>query len=360
MTQGNPAKSASEAVVEEYFDSIVQCMEQEKSTEAVEMIEKVLIAGVADIRLIGYFLYIHFANHGIKSFTETLPLLTSLFNDHWSLLRPLNKTEKHVQNSLNWYFSEVLFKLRHIEKLQKGGHPHPLWKKSLEMGKVELDHLTTILHAFKQFFLEKWPQTSTKDKLLHLVKKIDELIPLIEERLKLDNKEKAPPQEEPATSLTEDSSFEEIAQHAQMQEESFDNDSSQEDFSWYRNQEDPPIFNEAQDTVQHEHHFEIPPHIPEENDYLEKLENFLQKLKVFETFISQNDYLKAAVVARDIDHLIDTFDPLNYFPKLFAKYFALFAKHVAALSDQYEKRDSLQVKALEKLYRADIEMFIHW
>lgn len=358
--QGNPAKSTSEAIVEEHFDFIVQCMEQEKLTEAQEMIEKVLVAGVADIRLIGYFLYIHFTNHGIKSFTETFPLLSSLFNDHWDLLRPLNKTEKHVQNSLSWYFSEVLYKLRHIEKLHKAGQIHPIWEKSIRIGREELDDLTTSLQTFKQFFLEKWPQASTKDKLLHLSKKIDELKPLIEERLKPDIKEKTPPQEEPAISLTEDSPFEETAQHAQMQEESFDDDSSQEDFSWYSHQEDPPIFDEAKDTAQREQFSEILPNIHENDDHLEKLENFLQKLKVFETFISQNDYLKAAVVARDIDHLIDTFDPLNYFPKLFARYFALFAKHVAALSDQYEKRDSLQVKALEKLYRADIDMFIHW
>jgi hypothetical protein len=94
--------------------------------------------------------------------------------------------------------------------------------------------------------------------------------------------------------------------------------------------------------------------------FIESLDNLSRKLKIFEALIENDDYLKAAVVANDIDHLIENFDPLSYFPKLFAKYFSIFAKHVTALTEQYEKKDSLQVRALVKLYRTDLKMFLDW
>jgi hypothetical protein len=94
--------------------------------------------------------------------------------------------------------------------------------------------------------------------------------------------------------------------------------------------------------------------------FIESLDNLSRKLKIFEALIEKNDYLKAAVIANDIDYSIQNFDPLSYFPKLFAKYFSICAKHVAALTEQYEKKESLQVKALVNLYRTDLEMFLDW
>lgn len=68
--------SSSEEVVEEYFDEIVNYIEQEKTDEAAKLIEKVFGKGAPDIRLIVYYFYSHFTNHGIKSFMEIFPLIT--------------------------------------------------------------------------------------------------------------------------------------------------------------------------------------------------------------------------------------------------------------------------------------------
>ena len=86
----------------------------------------------------------------------------------------------------------------------------------------------------------------------------------------------------------------------------------------------------------------------------------ISKFQAFEALISKKHYLKATIVAEDIDRFIESFDALNYFPKLFAKYFSLLAEHVPALSEQDVRKESLQVRALEKLYRTNLEMFIEW
>ncbi len=342
---------------EDQFDQVVTFIEQDKINEAAGIIEQVFGKGIPDIRLIVYYFYAHFSHHGIKSFIEIFPGMISIVNEHWEVLCPQNRKDKHVQSSLNWFFSQILIKLKYAEKLYGTGKINSLWKKSvLEVTPDELNHLITIANEFKNFFIEKWPKSSTKERVLHLVKKIEELKPMIEE-VKPQNLNESTPEimeEKPAEtpveypSSNEEFTDEEIVSppeypqlveqsHAQMEEQTQESQQA------------------AQITALT--HTNVNDEIALS---LEKLDIFLRKLKVFESLINQNDYLKAAIVSKDIDHLLENFDPINFFPKVFAKYFALFAKHVAALSEQYEKKESLQVKSLEKLYRADLDMFIDW
>lgn len=353
-TPPNPTENTSE----ELFDQIVTFIEQEKINEATGLIEKIFAKGIPDVRLIVYYFYAHFTNYGIKSFIGIFPGIISMVNEYWDVLRPLNRKDKQVQSSLNWFFSHILIKIKYSEKLHNTGKMHPIWKKSvLEVSSDELNNLISIANEFKNFFIEKWPKSSTKDRVLHLVKKIEELKPLIIEEVK--------PQDSNENNI-------EVEKEEDKQEEEVNQVvikvSSKE-------VEVAPIPEFHQPIEQVSTEISEATSIPQETKLaalsnaivneerllsLEKLDDFSRKLKVFELLISQNNYLKAAVVAKDIDHLLENFDPLNYFPKLFAKYFSLFAKHVAALSEQYENKESLQVKHLEKLYRADLDMFIDW
>ena len=360
---------------EEYFDQIVSSIEQEKASDAAKMIEKVFVKGDPDIRLIMYYFYAHFTAHGIKSFLETFPSIISIINDQWDVLTPQNKKDTHLQSSLNWFFSHLLQRIKYYEKLYKSGKVHPIWKKSfVDISLNDLSQLIERSREFKIFFLDKWPKSPTNDRVMHLIKKIEEIhqmvvanspsaesvesleaipsnpieenqsvaeAPLPEDFSKIKNDE-----QENEINIVEESTapvWEDFTQNSQILEEFVEETVAQEEIF-------PPK------TL-----FQSPPKrdVNEEADFLTWVEMFSRKLTLFESFISKNDYLKAAVVAKDIDYLIQTFDPLDHFPKMFAKYFSLFAKHVAALSEQYNK-DSLQVKTLEKLYRTDVDMFVEW
>lgn len=337
----NKTLNPSEKYAEEHFDQIVNFIEQEQTSDAAKLIEKVFAKQVPDIRLIVYYFYTHFAEHGIQSFEHTFPIIISLVNDHWDLLTPKNRIDKHVQNSLNWFFSHILLRLKYYEKLHTAGQLHPVWQKcTIESSSEDLSRLMAIARNFEKFFLEKWPDSPTKDRVLHLVKRIEEIESLVGKKA-IDNEETEEVAQTPeAAAQTPLEPPEEPCEKIDNEVQAFP---PEPEF-----QEQEPIssgFEEAKDPLPL---------------FIEKLDALSRKLKIFESLIGKNDYLKAAIVAHDIDQLIENFDPLEYFPKLFAPYFSLFARHVAALSEQYEQRDTLQVKALEKLYRTDFDLFIEW
>ncbi|MCE2983348.1 MAG: hypothetical protein LW832_07265 [Parachlamydia sp.] len=375
LIQNPPSNPPSEAIVDEHFDQIVNFIEQEKIKEAAKLIEKVFAKQVPDIRLIVYYIYAHFTDNGIKSFATTFPLIKSLVIDHEATLTPKNRTDKHIQNSLNWFFSHLLQRFKYYEKLHASGKEHPIWKKSISGISIEdIENLTETAKDFNHFFLERWPLSPTKDRVLHLVKKIEE----IGEMLDFGKVAAAPPLDEIIE--VEEAEIEEVI------EEPVEEEVLREEpvFDFFEEETEPvcepeisqevetPVFEEPMPVERPVETIELPaensPSFEEEKEtmsqslqsFIKSLDQLSYKLKVFEELIEKNNYLKAAVVAKDIDHLIENFDPLSYFPKLFAKYFSLFAKHVTALSEQYDKKDSLQVKALEKLYRTDLELFMDW
>lgn len=399
IKNANP-QSTSENSVDEYFDQIVNYMEQEKINQAAKLIEKVFAKNVPDIRLIFYYFYAHFAENGIKSFAKTFPLAKSLINDHIEILTPKNRTDKHLQNSLNWFFSHLLQRFKYFEKLNGSGNSHAIWKKSVsETSLDELNQITEIVQEFNRFFLERWPLSPSKERVLHLIKKIDDIQQIVSENQKpvLEKKDETiagenleeklsehseEPEIEPATQSLEDTGivFTELNEEHEVHPSKDSTSDACIPLHEEGNSEPvetPPereITEEIADEVQAQAEIQsqIPPSlsIPAKEDqdsvsaslhlFIESLDNLSHKLKIFEALIEKNDYLKAAVVANDIDHLIENFDPLSYFPKLFAKYYSIFAKNVTALTEQYEKKESLQVRALVKLYRTDLKMFLDW
>jgi hypothetical protein len=300
-----------------------------------------------------YYFYAHFFTHGIKSFIEIFPSIISIVNDHWEILRPFNRKDKQVESSLNWLLSLTINKLKYCEKLHRTGKTHPIWEKSVnETSKEELEQLVTISIEFKNFFFDKWPKSPLKERLMHLLKRFEELkaLALIESN-KIDQEDEE--EEAPHT----------IAQEVQEPVSSEQN----EEQEIHEEVESSDGFMEPAQEVQLKE--EVPESKEEEvqqmvskttnEEFFEEMDILSHKLKVFERLIEKNEYAKAALVAKDINHLIENFDPLIYFPKLFSNYFSLLARHVLALSEQWEDK-SLKFKYLEKLYQTDLNKFIEW
>lgn len=376
LKKASPANVNEKNTSDEYFDKIVTLIEKEKINEAASIIEGIFAKGNPDIRLIVYYYYAYFTNFGIKAFIDILPGLTMIINDYWEILRPFNRKEKQVQNSLNWLFTHVLTKLKYCEKIFKEGKIHPIWKKSTaEITIEEFNQIVKSVEEFKNFFFEKWPKSPTKDRLLHLVKKIDdfeslivvetpleptmdeplvlEQIPIVQELTSISVKEEEILFEESIHSIVKDN-IQPMIDDIQFLDQRpielvMQSSKTEEDSSLQENTSSNVMTNETS--------------LPETSTALfslGELEVFTNKLKVFESLIAKNDYLKAAIVAKDIEHWIENFDPISYFPKLFSNYYFLFSKHITALSEQFNNKESLQIKSLEKLYRVDQDRFINW
>lgn len=293
------------------FDEVVTCIEQEKIDEAARLIEGIFLKDIPDFRLIVYYFYAQFFEQGILSFKEVLPSIISIINESWEILRPITRKEKQVLNSLNWFVLQLISKLKYCEKLHKAGKSHPIWERSLEITPKELAEVIEAADNFKNFFYAKWPNSPIKERVMHLLKVVEDL-----KSYMITASDEI---EENSIVVTET-----MAEPMEIEPEK------------------PPVAISRQD------------------DPFEKMHAISSKLQLFEFLIKKNEYAKAALVAKDIDDLIENFDPTHYFPKLFANYFALTAKHIGELSKEWENRESLQSKYLEKLYKADPEVFVEW
>jgi hypothetical protein len=82
------------------------------------------------------------------------------------------------------------------------------------------------------------------------------------------------------------------------------------------------------------------------------------KLRAFETLVEKKEFRKAALVADDVQQIVEHFDPRSYFPEVFAGFSARLSKNIAALAEHWEERDSVAWKALSQFYQVDLDGFV--
>ncbi|MFV8749344.1 type VI secretion system protein IglI family protein [Nannocystaceae bacterium ST9] len=82
------------------------------------------------------------------------------------------------------------------------------------------------------------------------------------------------------------------------------------------------------------------------------------KLRGFEILVERGDLDKAAVIARDIQAVLDDFDPLVYLPSLFARYLKLLNGTLDELEQRWAGEDTRAWRVLVQLYRADLDGFL--
>ncbi len=87
-------------------------------------------------------------------------------------------------------------------------------------------------------------------------------------------------------------------------------------------------------------------------------QTLLQRLRGFESLLQNGDYMRAAVLAQDIQNAIATFDPVRYFPTLFSGYLAAFSEHMQPLETCLRESNSVQFKVLQKLFQVSPEQFL--
>ncbi len=88
------------------------------------------------------------------------------------------------------------------------------------------------------------------------------------------------------------------------------------------------------------------------------LRTFLDKLGAFATLMDRGDYPRAAIIASDINHIVEHFDPRVYLPRLLSPYFRRLSAGVDELSPHWESAESPAWKAMEQLYQVDLEAFL--
>lgn len=89
------------------------------------------------------------------------------------------------------------------------------------------------------------------------------------------------------------------------------------------------------------------------------LSALIEKLQGFEILVERGELDKAAIIASDIQSVIERFDPLTYLPGLFGRYLQLLSKIIAEVEARWNAGDSAARRVLEQFYRADLDRFIN-
>jgi hypothetical protein len=97
-----------------------------------------------------------------------------------------------------------------------------------------------------------------------------------------------------------------------------------------------------------------PPH-QHESPALASLRN---KLHGFQVLVQRGELAKAAIVARDVQQIIERFDPVEFLPSLFAGYFRTMNRHLDELLPHLGEPDGTPWQVLSRLYQADLDGFI--
>jgi hypothetical protein len=88
------------------------------------------------------------------------------------------------------------------------------------------------------------------------------------------------------------------------------------------------------------------------------LAQLMDKLAAFNTLVERQDFQRASVVAADVLNVVEHFDPRVYLPMIFSRFFAGLSTHAEQVEPLLQSTETLSFRALDQLYRVDLETFL--
>ena len=302
------------ATVDPRFTDIATLVQDGKYDEAGRLSQEVLAEEVYDIRVIGYFAYGHFLETGVGGLKELVPALAQLLTDNFEALGPVRNREKHTQTAFNWLMKQLSKKLSY-EQDKKGD----LWERWLaEVSSEDVQDILTATDALRRALSMVLEEKA--GQVLDGLSKVNEWL----------NHFQMLVYKEPEPELEPEPDVEEVAD--EEAEASRSESASAGSFSSYG--------------------------ASMEVNGSPALTVLMEKMAAFDVLITQGKTSRAALVADDINAIIEDFDPRVYFPQLFANFTLKYVTHINALSAFKGHKESLEWKAMQELYKVDLASFV--
>ena len=299
------------------MSEIASMVQEGNYLEAANRSQEILAEQAFDIRIIGYFLYGHFAEYGLPAIGDIFLCLDDLICNNLEALGPVKNKPKHIKNTLAWLSRIVLNNLDYEEG--RRSRTYDDWQASLSR-----DHLEEMIGAVDQ--LGRTIMTSLEDG-----KEIAEGLGKIKQWLysfqgTLSSSQPEEDQKEAPEELPEREEIERV--------------------------EEDHVVARPKTSVTEE------PIAGLEGSY--HMKQLIIKLDAFDRLLSSGKLVSAAIVADDINGIIANFDPKLYLPGLFVKYTIQMAQNINSLVAYTQYRQSSAWMALQELYKVDIESFIEF
>lgn len=320
--------------------------------------EALFHSGIYDVRVLGYYLMGVYCERGISSLPLLCRILLDFLASKSAAYGPSRKKQIQTENMLLWLFSSILKKAELHSSLKDN-----TWKEWMEA-----QHRPAIEEARKlsEQMLEALNQFAPQARALPRFRSLSNWLNGLEASEAVTNKPAAPalstsakvaaPAPAPQLSTPEVDKEESFAEPEVEEEEVAAAEVEEEEEEVVGAQAPPrPVFGRS--TVSRA---ASAPQKPPAGEVQGSAEwQFLQeRLRAFETLLQTKQFLKAAVLANDIQASIAAFDPIVYFPNLFAPFLAGFAEHMRSLERCMNNPTALKFKVMSQLYRADFKSFM--
>jgi hypothetical protein len=294
-------------VTDPRYIEVTDLVQRGDFVRAAVSIESLLEQGFYDIRMLGFYLYARFAEAGTTELGNVFSTLHVLLEQNRHALGPTRKLEQHVDKTVVWLCQKVLDNIEY----QQGKKPE-VWSQWL--SRTTPDEIALASASVEKLLdLLRPPTYPHSDPLLsrslRLLRDLHRTL-LVEHAPPLEaaHELRAPTKLPPTARLPSVASPELPVQHMRLQ---------------------------------------VSPHFVELD----------RKLRAFSQLVAHGSYEKAALVSDDLLELIEHFDPRKYFPEFFAVFSRLMSEHVQDLETHWDKRDTIQWKALKQFYQVDLDAF---
>ncbi|WP_223631779.1 type VI secretion system protein IglI family protein [Corallococcus sp. EGB] len=309
------------------LEAITGLVARSEYADAARAAAALLREGVRDVRIVGPYLFGHFAADGMKALPSVFRSLKRTLTENWDFFGPVEKKLVFADTGLRWLLKMMGKHLEHHSRLKDAqwqtwsapGNREPM-EEALAMG----DPLIAALAI-----LQKSACMDAMRTLLGALRAHAQAVPFL------------PPPEEPKPA------------DAAPELAAAPDDDEEDDEAGEEEEEVRPARAKAKKAAHAEAHDEGPrvPMSP-------ALAQLVRKLSAFEALVEREDYTKASVIAVDVLATVERFDPRVYLPQLFSGFFNGLAQHAEAIEPMLHNTETLSFRAMDQLYRVDLDAFL--
>lgn len=299
------------------LNTITDLLEQRKFKEAADHTEKLLDEQVYDIRPISALLFQAFLEDGFRVLPDLLDACAALLGANLAAVGPLKRREEQFNRRYAWLFESISDALKYHQS--KGTPEWERWRQGLTPDTIarSLEKVLTLQGVIKDTHKNAYASLGRVEEWL---RGPAGALPAIAE---------AAPAPTPAAAAASTPAAPPSLRSALV---SMAPSSPQEPLE--------PVRRRVELEVSHA--------------FIE----LWAKLRAFEALVEKGKMDRAALVADDIQRLLENFDPRDYFPELFGSFSKLVNKNINPLLSYSENRGSDHWKAMSQFYRVDLKGFV--
>jgi hypothetical protein len=299
---------------DERLEKVNLLVSRSEYVEAAREAEAVLRQGLYDVRLVGPYLLGLFVEGGLEAMPVVFHSLSKTLLLNWQSFGPLERKDVFSDAGLRWFLKVLNKHLEHHERLKD-----EKWQRwSLLSNREPLEQALTLSEEIYSAFARVMPRNGCEAPFRRLCQWLEGHLQTL-----------------PTPAPLEESEPESASEEEPEEEQAFQAPS--------RSTESPRSAPAS-----------AGPTLP----VSPALAQLMRKLAAFDTLVERQDFQRASVVAADVLNVVEHFDPRVYLPALFSRFFAGLSTSAEQVEPLLQSTETLSFRALDQLYRVDLETFL--